>query len=178
MARDPKPSAAERRHYKLVERTVDVALAAAPIPLRVLDVDCGEGDYLRELIVRVPHGTEYIGVDSSDDSLRVARADPDIRLNYLRAQPDALPFPDAHFDLVISGMGFRQWARQADALAQLARVGQHARQLGQRVRLTGPLAKAHPGDHQVEMRVWKGQRLRLGAQVVEPDVGIGAGHAK
>jgi ubiquinone/menaquinone biosynthesis C-methylase UbiE len=122
MARDPRPSAAERRHFKLVERTVDVALAAAPVPLRVLDVDCGEGDYLRELIVRVPYGTEYVGVDTSEEQLRVARADNDARLTYLRAQPDALPFPDAHFDLVISGMGFCGWANQADALAQLARV--------------------------------------------------------
>ena len=122
MAREPKQSAAERRFYKLVERTVDVALAAAPVPLRVLDVDCGGGEYLRELIERVPYGTEYVGVDVSGDALRIAREDSDARLTYVRAQPDALPFPDAHFDLVVSGMGFRRWQHQSTALHQMARV--------------------------------------------------------
>jgi ubiquinone/menaquinone biosynthesis C-methylase UbiE len=122
MAREPKQSKADRRFYKLVERTVDVALAVAPVPLRVLDVDCGEGEYLRELIERVPYGTEYVGVDLSDDALRFAREDSDARLTWVRARPDALPFPDAHFDLVVSGMGFRQWQHQSTALHQMARV--------------------------------------------------------
>lgn len=122
MARDAKLSAAERRYVKIVERTVDVALAAAPVPMRVLDVDCGAGDYLRELVERVPYGAEYVGVDASADDLRIAREDPDVRLTYVRAQPHALPFPDAHFDLVLSGMGFHAWPQQSTALHQMARV--------------------------------------------------------
>jgi ubiquinone/menaquinone biosynthesis C-methylase UbiE len=41
-------------HEAVVERSADVAVAAMAVPLRVLDVGCGNGDLLREIVVRVP----------------------------------------------------------------------------------------------------------------------------
>jgi ubiquinone/menaquinone biosynthesis C-methylase UbiE len=123
MAADSGPPAGDdRRYYDLVERTVDVALAAAPVPLRVLDVECRTGDVLRELIERVPYGAEYVGVDGSDEAVRIARAESDGRLAFVCADPEALPFPDAHFDLVVSALGFDRWRNPAAVMDQMARV--------------------------------------------------------
>jgi ubiquinone/menaquinone biosynthesis C-methylase UbiE len=112
----------DRRYYLLVERTVDVALAAAPVPLRVLAVDCGTGEVLRELIERVPYGTEYVGIDPSDEAVRIARRESDGRLAFVCGRSEALPFPEGHFDLVLSSMAFRRWADPATVLHQMARV--------------------------------------------------------
>jgi ubiquinone/menaquinone biosynthesis C-methylase UbiE len=122
MAADRKAAADDRRYYGLVERTVDVALAASPVPLRVLDVQCRTGEVLRELIERVPYGSEYVGVDGSEDAVHTARAESDARLSFLCAKPEALPFPDGHFDLVVSALGCARWSDSRVVIRQLARV--------------------------------------------------------
>lgn len=102
----------------LVQRAADVAVAAMPIPLRVLDVGCGDGQLLEELILRVPQADVYVGVDPvPEDS---AAADP--RLSIVRATAEALPFPNATFDLVVAVTPFAYWDGQRAGLAELARV--------------------------------------------------------
>jgi ubiquinone/menaquinone biosynthesis C-methylase UbiE len=111
-----------RWHARIAERSADVALAAAPIPLRMLDVGCGTGLLLRELAVRVPTGEEFVGVDPAPRMLAAARRASDDRLSYVCAAVEALPFPDGHFDLVVSSTSFDHWADQPRGLAELARV--------------------------------------------------------
>jgi ubiquinone/menaquinone biosynthesis C-methylase UbiE len=111
-----------RWHAAIVERSADVALAAMPVPLRVLDVGCGTGGLLREMVVRVPYSEAYVGVDPAPRMLAVARRDADPRVTFVRGVAEALPFPDESFDLVVSSVSFDHWADQRAGVEELARV--------------------------------------------------------
>jgi ubiquinone/menaquinone biosynthesis C-methylase UbiE len=111
-----------RWHATVVERSADVALAAMPVPLRVLDVGCGTGALLREMVVRLPYGESYVGVDPAPRMLEVARLNSDPRIEFVRGVAEALPFPDASFDLVVTSTSFDHWADQRAGIAELARV--------------------------------------------------------
>jgi ubiquinone/menaquinone biosynthesis C-methylase UbiE len=111
-----------RWHAKIVERSADVALASMPVPLRVLDVGCGTGALLRELIVRVPYCEAYVGLDPAPSMIAVARRGSDARITFVQAAAESLPFPDASFDLVVSSTSFDHWADQRAGVEELARV--------------------------------------------------------
>jgi SAM-dependent methyltransferase len=110
------------RHPVVIERAADVALAAMAIPLRVLDVGCGDGHLLAELILRVPHAELYVGVDPVPDVITAEQRAAEPRLSVVRASAEALPFPDASFDLVMATMSFAYWIDQRAGAAELARV--------------------------------------------------------
>lgn len=110
------------KQLRLIERSADVALSAAPVPLRVLDVCSGSGALLREVVIRLPYGEAYVGIDPSPWAAAGAREDSDRRITFLCAEPDALPFPDAYFDLVVSCGAFEDWPDQAGGVDELARV--------------------------------------------------------
>ncbi len=114
--------AVARWHAKIVERAADVALAAMPVPLHMLDVGCGTGALLRELVVRVPYGESYVGVDPAPNMIATARRTSDPRITFARAAAEALPFPDGCFDLVVSTASFDHWADQQAGVDELARV--------------------------------------------------------
>jgi ubiquinone/menaquinone biosynthesis C-methylase UbiE len=111
-----------RWHAKVVERAADVALAAMPVPLHMLDVGCGTGALLRELVVRVPYGESYVGVDPAPNMIATARRTSDPRITFVRSAAEALPFPDGWFDLVVSTASFDHWADQQSGVDELARV--------------------------------------------------------
>jgi SAM-dependent methyltransferase len=110
----------ESWHPQLIERTADIAVAAMPIPLHVLDVGCGDGRLLEELLVRVPYANAYIGVDPSVEVFAERPADP--QLSFVRAAAESLPFADASFDLVLATASFGYWLDQRAGVAELARV--------------------------------------------------------
>ena len=113
---------AGRWRAKVAARSADVALAATPIPLRVLDVGCGTGLLLRELVDRLPNVLEIVGADPSPDMLRVAREQTPGQVRFVSAGAEQLPFEDGRFDLVVSTMSFHHWGAQARGLAELGRV--------------------------------------------------------
>ncbi len=127
---EPKPEpahgypvgTAERWQERVAVRAADLALSAMPVPLRVLDVGCGSGALLHEMVVRVPYGTAYVGIDPSPDAIAAARRDSDVRIMLLRAAAEGLPFADASFDLVISTSSFGLWRDQRAGVEELARV--------------------------------------------------------
>jgi ubiquinone/menaquinone biosynthesis C-methylase UbiE len=116
--------AVARWHAKVVERSADVALAAMPVPLRILDIGCGTGSLLRELVIRVPYGESYVGVDPAPNMVAVARRNSDPRITFVLAAAESLPFDDASFDLVVSSTSFDHWSDQAAGVRELARVVQ------------------------------------------------------
>jgi len=122
MAPDTDPQLHSRRYFKIIDRSVDVALAVAPVPLHVLDVGCGNGELLRELIERVPYANQYVGIDPSQGNIEAARHAADERLDFVQASADDMPFPAGHFDLVIASMLFSKSPSPGNALSEIARV--------------------------------------------------------
>ncbi len=63
-----------RLHHEIAARTVEVALAVALPPARILDVGCGTGYLLRLLASRCPEAAELAGVDPAPGMIKVAAA--------------------------------------------------------------------------------------------------------
>jgi ubiquinone/menaquinone biosynthesis C-methylase UbiE len=111
-----------RWHTKVWARSADVALAAVPVPLRVLDVGCGTGAVLRELAERLPNVLEIVGADPSDGMLAMAREDSPEQIRFVRAGAESLPFENERFDLVVSTLSYHHWGSQPAGLAEVRRV--------------------------------------------------------
>jgi SAM-dependent methyltransferase len=107
---------------KLIERIADVAVATMPIPLRVLDVGCGDGRLLSELILRVPYAELYVALDPRPDAVPAQARAEEPRLSVVRGAAEALPLPDASFDLVLATLSLGLWLDQRAGVAELARV--------------------------------------------------------
>jgi len=90
--------------------------------MRVLDVGCGKAHLLHDLAVAVP-GLEVVGVDPSAWAL--THTLDTIRPRLVRARAEALPLPDAHFDLVISlnTLHNLRLPALAAAVGEIGRVG-------------------------------------------------------
>ena len=116
------PAAPPRWYPRVVERAADVALASMPVPLHVLDVGCGAGELLREMVARVPYGQSFVGVDPDPATVAAARRGGDPRMSFVLASPGSLPFEDASFDLVVAAAGPEGWPDPAAGVAELARV--------------------------------------------------------
>lgn len=91
---------------------------------RVLDVGCGGGQYLCEVVLRHPRAA-IVGVDNSPDMVRRANE----RLRQLNRPASAvvasaldLPFSEGEFDMVVSVASIKHWPDQARGLAEMCRV--------------------------------------------------------
>jgi SAM-dependent methyltransferase len=113
---------AARRRAALFAGIADIALAATPIPLRVLDIGCRDGRLVRELVERLPNVYEICGVDPSERMVRIARAYTEGVPRFQQGRPEELPFAERHFDLVLSAMSFRHWDDRVRGLAEVRRV--------------------------------------------------------
>jgi demethylmenaquinone methyltransferase/2-methoxy-6-polyprenyl-1,4-benzoquinol methylase len=114
-----------------------VALAHPTAGERALDVCCGTGDVAFALARR---GAEVVGLDFSEAMLAMARAKSDeqgpqsptgvvtatrmgvCNPQFIRGDAQALPFPDAQFDLVTVSYGLRNLARWQTGLREMWRV--------------------------------------------------------
>ncbi len=113
--------AAHRWDWSVAERSADVALAAMPVPLRILDVGCGDGALLREIVARVPGGDALIGLDPAPTLAEAAVGDhPHLAL--VRGAAENLPFAGGLFDLVVSTSSFALWRDRGAGVKELARV--------------------------------------------------------
>jgi malonyl-CoA O-methyltransferase len=91
-------------------------------PEAVLDLGCGTGHGAATLAARWPKA-RVIGLDASPGMLReAARVAPGARIEWLRADAESLPLPDAACDLVFSNL-LLPWCEDIDAVfAEVARV--------------------------------------------------------
>lgn len=94
---------------------------------RVLDLAGGTGDIAALLKDRVGETGELVLGDINGDMLRVGRDRMTDRGNvrgfeYVQCNAEALPFPDASFDLVTMAFGLRNVTDKDAALREIARV--------------------------------------------------------
>lgn len=87
----------------------------------LLDVACGTGILAREATAVVGPSGSVVGLDVNEGMLAVARNKaPDVEW---RAGPaEALPFPEATFDRVVSQFGLMFFENPAEAIAEMGRV--------------------------------------------------------
>lgn len=104
-------------------RLVREALGAAPGE-RVLDVGCGPGFYVTELLEQVGATGLVVGVDASPQTLALARRRTQGQDNVALHQADAtaLPVVDASFDRALSVQVLEYVSDPAAALAELHRA--------------------------------------------------------
>jgi ubiquinone/menaquinone biosynthesis C-methylase UbiE len=93
---------------------------------RGLDVGCGPGQFTIMAAERLP-GVEVWGIDLAPTMIELARhhaaeSPARDRLHFEVADVGALPFPDDHFDAVLSSGSIKHWPDQARALREIHRV--------------------------------------------------------
>jgi len=103
----------------------DLIRHAALLPgERVLDVACGTGVVARLATQQVGTTGTVAGLDVNPGMLAVARsAAPDgVPIEWHEAGAEAMPFPDASFDVVLCQMGLQFMPDKAAALREMRRV--------------------------------------------------------
>lgn len=88
-----------------LERTIDLARIASGE--HVLDVGCGTGEVTMRAKARTGSSGSVAGIDPSPEMIAVARqkaAQAELDVDYRVAAVEALPFPDATFDVVLSSL--------------------------------------------------------------------------
>jgi SAM-dependent methyltransferase len=90
----------------------------------VLDVGCGPGFYVAELLETVGPTGSVVGIDSSPDMLAVAakRADGKPNAEFLEGPATSLPVPDASFERALSVQVLEYVEDVPAALTELARA--------------------------------------------------------
>jgi SAM-dependent methyltransferase len=97
----------------------DAFFALVPEPgVATLEVGCGEGRVTRDLIAR---GHRVTALDASPTLLRAA-ADAESAGRYVEGRAEALPFPDASFDLVVAYNSLMDVADMEASVDEAARV--------------------------------------------------------
>jgi ubiquinone/menaquinone biosynthesis C-methylase UbiE len=93
---------------------------------RGLDVGCGPGQFTILAAERLP-GTEVWGIDLAPTMIELARrhaaeSPAASRLHFAVADVARLPFPDEHFDAVISSGSIKHWPDAVNGLREIHRV--------------------------------------------------------
>jgi SAM-dependent methyltransferase len=106
-------------------KTESFALMGASGGHRLLDLGCGQGEDVRELALTVGRTGLVVGVDKSQILIDEARrrTPPEQRwIEFVCADANALPFPDASFDACRADRTIQHLADADVALIELARV--------------------------------------------------------
>lgn len=100
-----------------------VAFAGISPGQRVLDVACGTGVVA---ITAASAGAEVSGLDLSPALIAAARSNaalsPEAALEFVEGDAEALPYPDRHFDVVLSQFGHMFTPRPAVVMSEMLRV--------------------------------------------------------
>lgn len=112
---------ADREHFRIPPDDV-IAEAAARRPMRVLDVGCGTGLWLKAQTGYFPGDhVRWVGLDLSVAMLGRA-ADKRTPARLVRGRAEHLPFVDASFDYVFSSYAYHQFDDKLAAFDEIARI--------------------------------------------------------
>ena len=136
---------------------------------RVLDVACGTGAVTRLLADRVGPRGRVVGLDFNPVMLAAARAITRPNLEWVEGSAQAIPLPDAAFDLVVCQQGLQFFPDKARALAEMHRVLAPGGRLGLAVWRS---VEYHAGYHALQTALAR----RIGPdKAVLPPFGFGDG---
>jgi SAM-dependent methyltransferase len=93
-------------------------LAAAR--LRVLDGGCGAGEYVLAMATR--HGVDAFGLEHSADKVRQALSHPSLKDRVRQGDLEAMPFPDADFDVALLNEVLEHVPDERKVLTEVRRV--------------------------------------------------------
>jgi 2-polyprenyl-6-hydroxyphenyl methylase / 3-demethylubiquinone-9 3-methyltransferase len=108
--------------FGYMRRVLFDELKIDPCGLRTLDIGCG-GGLLAEEFARL--GCDVSGIDPSGESLAAAARhaeDQGLRIDYRRGTGEAIPFPDAGFDIAYSCDVLEHVADLPRVIAETARI--------------------------------------------------------
>lgn len=113
----------DRRWRRYVECSVARTVDALELTgrERVLDVGCGTGTLLAELLKRHSEVALH-GIDPSGPMLDVARRKCGTEVVLTEGNAEALPYPDGSFDVVLSVSAFHFFADHRKAVSEIRRV--------------------------------------------------------
>jgi len=122
MRRALAPSDAEIRALPLGANTKFARELLGEGAARALDIGCGEGKFTRGITAFIG---EVAGIDVKEKSILKARAAAEAEgasVDFRIGSADALPWPDAHFDVVIFSNSLHHMPDAAKAIAEAMRV--------------------------------------------------------
>jgi arsenite methyltransferase len=128
-ARQGRGESMERDHARIAETIWErMELSAAD---RILDLGCGQGWACRVLAQRAPQGCLILGVDISDEMIRLAREKSRTfsNVSYHCGQAEQIPTLSDYFTKIVSIEAFYYFPRQDEVLRELFRVMQPGGQL-------------------------------------------------
>ena len=113
--------------WEKVARSICAHYSLPPKP-KILDVGCGKGFFIYDLLKLIPDAEVY-GIDISDYAINNSK--PEIRDRLRLGSATQLPWPDHSFDLVVSINSLHcLYAQDLDlALRELERVGKNHKYL-------------------------------------------------
>ena len=123
-ARQGRGESMERDHARIAETIWErMELSAAD---RILDLGCGQGWACRLLAERAPPGCFILGVDISDEMIRLAREKSRAfsKVSYHCGQAEQIPTLGDYFTKIVSIEAFYYFPRQDEVLRELFRVMQ------------------------------------------------------
>lgn len=88
---------------------------------RVLDLGCGTGTLIQQLIHLTPTAI-FHGLDTSVEMLNIAKQKLPKSVTLSSGRADTLPFPDDSFDLVVSTNAFHYLRSPANVIQEVKRV--------------------------------------------------------
>jgi arsenite methyltransferase len=128
-ARQGRGESMERDHARIAQIIWErMELSAAD---RILDLGCGEGWACRLLAQRAPQGSLIMGVDISDEMIRLAREKSRAfsSVSYHCGPAEQIPTQSDYFTKIVTVEAFYYFQRQDEVLRELFRIMQPGGQL-------------------------------------------------
>lgn len=104
--------------YRIIKKLVSEEHGRRKRPLKILDVGCGKGRYLKNLIVDEPEN-EYYAVDLSEKVMNYITAD---RIHKKQGTLTNIDYPDNYFDVTYTCEALEHAIDIKSAIKELARV--------------------------------------------------------
>lgn len=105
---------------KAVRELIDTS-----IPLEILDVACGTGDFTIEIAQNAPAGSKVTGIDLSEGMMKIGREKiqaAGVDAVMVQGDCEELPYPDNTFHRISVGFGVRNFEHLQIGLDQMHRV--------------------------------------------------------